>query len=73
MTSYEELEKIFTRAVHLQGLQMFLFWDSKTMMPPGGVATRADHMATVMSCRHDILGDPRVGEPTIVTSSAASS
>ena len=41
MTAYQELEARFRRVGALEEAIGVLHWDSATMMPPGGAATRA--------------------------------
>lgn len=44
----------------LRSIAALLFWDQNTMMPPGGMATRADVLSTLERTLHRRLTDPAV-------------
>ena len=69
MTAYLELEARFRRLGALDEAIGVLNWDSATMMPPGGAATRAEQLATLSLLAHqeliaaevsDLLGEAEV-------------
>ncbi|MEO5372964.1 MAG: carboxypeptidase M32 [Alphaproteobacteria bacterium] len=60
--AYAKLEDRFARLEKLGEAIGFLDWDSQTMMPPGGAASRAEQMATLKSIHHDLMTAPEVGE-----------
>jgi carboxypeptidase Taq len=55
MTAYQELEARFRRVGALEEAIGVLHWDSATMMPPGGAATRAEQVATLSLFAHQQL------------------
>jgi carboxypeptidase Taq len=42
-------------------LAYFIAWDQRTMMPPAGVSSRAQHIALLQQLAHEKLTDPDVG------------
>jgi carboxypeptidase Taq len=46
----------------LAGVVSVLTWDQETMMPPRGVAARAEHLATMQGLIHQRLAAPELGE-----------
>jgi carboxypeptidase Taq len=60
-TAPPELAALRERAAELadvHAIGALLFWDQNTMMPPGGAAARADHLATLERIAHAKLTDP---------------
>lgn len=55
MTAYQQLEARFRRLGALEEAIGVLHWDSATMMPPGGAATRAEQLATLSLLAHQQL------------------
>jgi carboxypeptidase Taq len=55
MTAYQELESRFRRVGALEEAIGVLNWDSATMMPAGGAATRAEQLATLSLLAHQQL------------------
>jgi len=60
--SYRELEERFRRMSNLSDSIGVLQWDMAVMMPPGGVAARAEQLATLKVLHHELLTDPRIGD-----------
>ena len=52
MTAYQQLETRFRRLGALEEAISVLHWDSATMMPSGGAATRAEQLATLSLLAH---------------------
>ncbi|HUC10323.1 MAG TPA: carboxypeptidase M32, partial [Stellaceae bacterium] len=55
MTAYQQLEARFRRLGALDEAISVLHWDSATMMPPGGAATRAEQLASLSLLAHQQL------------------
>ncbi|MGE4217908.1 MAG: carboxypeptidase M32 [Alphaproteobacteria bacterium] len=56
--AYAALERRFARAEAIDGALSILHWDQSVIMPPAGVAARADQIAALTELRHAILTDP---------------
>jgi len=61
-SAYSKLTSIFERTGRLYGATQTLFWESRTMMPPGGVDSRAKILATLETVINETLCAPEVGE-----------
>ena len=53
--AYHTLHKRFARMSAISGAMAILGWDQATMMPPGGVSSRAEQLATLSLLRHEIM------------------
>ncbi len=62
MTAYQQLEARFRRLGALEEAIGVLHWDSATMMPPGGAATRAEQLATLSLFAHQQLAAAEIGD-----------
>jgi carboxypeptidase Taq len=62
MTAYQQLEARFRRLGALEEAIGVLNWDSSTMMPSGGAATRAEQLATLSVLAHQQLTAEPVGD-----------
>jgi carboxypeptidase Taq len=62
MTAYQQLEARFRRLGALEEAIGVLHWDSATMMPPGGAATRAEQLATLSLLAHGQLAAAEIGD-----------
>jgi len=62
MTAYQELEGRFRRVGALEEAIGVLNWDSATMMPAGGAATRAEQLATLSLLAHQQLTAPEIDD-----------
>ncbi len=62
MTAYQQLEARFRRLGALEEAIGVLHWDSATMMPPGGAATRAEQLATLSLLAHEQLTAAELGD-----------
>src|SRR5581483_1722650 len=58
----DELHQRLAIATDLAKVQMLLFWDQRTMMPPAGATGRADQLATITRLLHERWTDERLGE-----------
>jgi carboxypeptidase Taq len=58
----DELRAKLAPLADLRGLLELLQYDQETVMPPAGVAARAEQTATINGMLHDGLADPRIGE-----------
>jgi len=58
----DELHERLAIATDLAKVQMLLFWDQRTMMPPAGATGRADQLATITRLLHERWTDERLGE-----------
>lgn len=61
-TAYDQLTHHFRTLNHLGGALAMLHWDNAAIMPDGGAAARADHIATLVSLSHSMLKKPEVGQ-----------
>lgn len=57
-TPYQELEERFKRMDAVSGAISMLHWDMSAMMPPGGVDSRTDQLATLQTINHSMITDP---------------
>jgi carboxypeptidase Taq len=62
MSAYQLLEARFRRLGAIEEAIGLLNWDSATMMPPGGAATRAEQLATLSVLAHEQLAAPEIGD-----------
>jgi carboxypeptidase Taq len=62
MSAYQQLETRFRRLGAIEEAIGVLNWDSATMMPPGGAATRAEQLATLSVLAHEELAAPETGD-----------
>jgi carboxypeptidase Taq len=62
MTAYQQLEARFRRLGALEEAISVLHWDSATMMPSGGAATRAEQLATLSRVAHEQLATGEVAD-----------
>src|SRR3712207_7672802 len=56
-TGYERLMDRLAVVRDLRSARSLLFWDQQTYMPAGGVAGRAEQMATLSRLGHEMLAD----------------
>jgi carboxypeptidase Taq len=62
MTAYHELEAHFRRVAAIEEAIGVLHWDSATMMPSGGAATRAEQLAALSLLAHQQLTAVEIGD-----------
>jgi len=62
VTPYKTLEARFARLGAVQDATAMLQWDSATLMPAGGAASRAEQLATLKVVCHEILTDPAMAD-----------
>jgi carboxypeptidase Taq len=62
MAAYRRLEERFRRLTALRDAEAMLHWDLATMMPPGGMASRAEQLATLKALRHGLITAPEVAD-----------
>jgi len=62
MTAYQQLEARFRRLGAIEEAIGVLNWDSATMMPAGGAATRAEQLATLSLLAHQQLTAAEIGD-----------
>src|SRR5215216_1072331 len=60
-TAYERLKDRLAAVRDLRSARSLLFWDQQTYMPTGGVAGRAEQMATLSRLGHEMLTDAETG------------
>src|SRR5215210_5200575 len=60
-TAYKRLKDRMATVRDLRSARSLLFWDQQTYMPAGGVAGRAEQMATLSRLGHEMLTDPETG------------
>lgn len=60
-SAHAKLENHFARLIRLEEVAGFLSWDTATMMPPGGAASRGEQMAALKAVVHELLTLPEVG------------
>jgi carboxypeptidase Taq len=60
--AYDELLRRSREEALLRSCAAVLEWDELTYMPPGGVTSRANHLAYLAGLEHDRATDPRLGE-----------
>ncbi len=53
--SYAQLQRVMRRSADLASASSILNWDQETYMPEGGVAARAEQLATLSSLHHETL------------------
>ena len=61
-TTYEQLISLVREANCISSVESLLDWDSETMMPPRGLAARAEQLSALAALSHQKRTDPRVGE-----------
>ena len=57
----ELLRERLAELADIEAVSGLLGWDQETMMPPGGVHARAEHLATLDRIAHELLTAPDVG------------
>ena len=57
----QELKRILSEVTDLNRAAAVLEWDQETYMPPGGVQTRAEQLATLLKLAHVRLASKEVG------------
>lgn len=62
IAAYGRLEQRFRRLTALRDAEAMLHWDLATMMPPGGMAARAEQLATLKALRHGLITAPEVAD-----------
>jgi carboxypeptidase Taq len=62
MNPYSNAVAKFARINTLNEATSIINWDSATMMPPGGAASRGDQMAVLAGISHDLLTDPTLAD-----------
>jgi carboxypeptidase Taq len=60
--AYHELELRFAKLGHVGDAMAVLSWDTATMMPEGGAASRADQTATLAALCHEMLVRPDMAD-----------
>ncbi|MDP8926148.1 MAG: carboxypeptidase M32 [Actinomycetota bacterium] len=60
-TAYERLKDRLAAVRDLRSARSLLFWDQQTYMPAGGVAGRAEQMATLSRLGHEMLANAETG------------
>jgi carboxypeptidase Taq len=60
-TAYERLKDRLASISDLSSANALLFWDRQTYMPEGGVAGRAEQMATLSRLAHEMFTDAETG------------
>jgi len=60
-TAYERLKDRLAAVRDLRSARSLLFWDQQTYMPAGGLAGRAEQMATLSRIGHEMLTDAETG------------
>lgn len=61
-TEYEQLMHLTREANLLGSTASLLGWDQETLMPPGGLAHRANQMSQIARMEHEMSTDPKVGD-----------
>lgn len=61
-SSYDTFLSLSREAGILGSVEALLDWDSETVMPPGGLATRAEQIAYIAGLAHERRTNPRIGE-----------
>jgi carboxypeptidase Taq len=61
-SAYSKLTSIFDRVGRLTAAERTLFWESRTMMPPGGAVSRAKVLATLRTVINETISAAHVGE-----------
>jgi len=61
-SAYHKLTSIFDRVGRLSAAEQTLFWESRTMMPPGGAESRAKVMSMLRTVVNETIAAPQVGE-----------
>lgn len=60
--AYDDLMAHMRQLLALERVQALLSWDQETMMPAGGAAARAEHVAAVEAAAHRLRTDPRMAD-----------
>src|SRR5215210_377775 len=55
-SAFEQLKDRLATIKDLGSVKSLLFWDQQTYMPGGGIACRAEQMATLSGLFHEMLG-----------------
>ncbi len=61
-SAYNELTSAFARMAHLGAAEQTLFWEGRTMMPPGGAASRAKVMGALRGVIAETMASPRIAD-----------
>ena len=61
-SAYAQLESIFARIGHLGAAERTLSWDRRTLMPPGGLRSRAKVLSTLRTVSNETLCSALVGD-----------
>lgn len=61
-SAYAALTEIFEASGRLQAAERLLFWESRTMMPPGGAHSRAKVLAALRTAANESMAAPRVAQ-----------
>jgi len=61
-SAYHQLVSVFDKVGRIEGGEQLLFWESRTMMPPGGMESRAKILATLRILATELVAAPRVGD-----------
>jgi len=61
-TPYQDLEDRFRRMDAVNGATSMLHWDMSAMMPPGGVETRTEQLATLETIAHAMITDTALSD-----------
>jgi carboxypeptidase Taq len=61
-SSYAQLESMFTHIGHLTAAEHTLSWDRRTLMPPGGLQSRAKVLSALRRVSNEALCSPQIGE-----------
>jgi carboxypeptidase Taq len=56
--AYTQLERRFDRIGRLRAAEAVLFWDSRTIMPPGAAPGRSQVLAGLREQMHELIADP---------------
>ena len=62
LSAYAQLESTFARLGHLNAAERTLSWERRTLMPPGGLRSRAKVLSTLRTVSNETLCNPRVSD-----------
>lgn len=57
---YQQLEQRFSEIANLKAIIQLLNWDARTMMPAGGLASRADQLGTLERQKYRLFTEPQL-------------
>ncbi len=60
-TAYQRLKDRLATISDIRSAKSLLFWDQQTYMPKGGIASRAEQMATLSRLAHEMLVEAEAG------------